>query len=280
MFDNKSTDETARVAAEAGATVVASPRQGKGHVVQHMFRVVVADLYVMADGDGTYPAAAAPALVAALEDSGADMVVGVRLAQHDRGAFRVLHGFGNRMISGLISRLFAAPVTDVLSGYRVFSRAFIRRLYLRSGDFEIETEITLQAIVRNAAIVEYPIHYGTRPAGSESKLNTFTDGWQVFGSIFLIFKDYKPLLFFSWLSVLCCGLGLVAGWYPVMDYLETRFVSHVPLALLAAALEILAVLFFGIGLILNAITKFHLENQEAVGQMQRILDEGRDRDPR
>lgn len=272
VFDNNSTDDTAGLAREAGATVVQSPRQGKGNVIQHMFRTVEADLYVMADGDATYPADRAPALIDALDAAGADMVVGARLQDFERGAFRVLHGFGNNLISGLISVLFEARVTDVLSGFRVFDRQFVRRMHLRSTGFEIETEMTLQAIVKSALIVEVPIHYGSRPEGSVSKLNTFTDGWHVLRSIFLIFKDYKPLVFFSALSGLCLVLGLWAGWYPVSDYLETRFVSHVPLALLAAALEILAVLFLGIGLILNAITKFHLETQDVVGNLHRLLD--------
>ncbi|RKZ11632.1 glycosyl transferase [bacterium] len=276
VFDNNSTDRTAALAEEAGAVVVPSPRQGKGHVIAHMFRSVDADIYIMADGDDTYPADRAVELIEALESSGADMVVGARLTSFEKGSFRLLHGIGNRVISGLISLLFATKVSDVLSGYRVFSRDFVQRLYLRSPGFEIETEMTLQAIVKDAVIREVPIHYGKRPEGSRSKLNTFSDGWQVLRSIFLIFKDYQPLAFFTVASALCFVLGLVAGWYPIADYVQTRYVSHVPLALLAAALEILAVLFLGIGLILNAITKFHIENQEVVASLHRRLDRSRD----
>jgi glycosyltransferase involved in cell wall biosynthesis len=273
VFDNNSSDRTAEVAAEAGAVVVPSPRQGKGNVVQHMFRVVDADLFLMADGDDTYPAGHARELLEAVASGGADMAVGARLTHHDDAAFRPLHGVGNNMISGLIARLFKTRVTDVLTGYRAFHRHFVRTLYLRSGGFEIETEMTLQAIVKNHTIREIPIHYGSRPEGSISKLNTFSDGIHVVKSIFLIFKDYEPLAFFSVLAGICFVLGLAAGWFPINDFVETRFVSHVPLALLAAALEILAVLFFGIGLILNAITKFHIENQELIGSVHRRIDE-------
>lgn len=211
----------------------------------------------------------APGMVVLLEESNADMVVGTRLEVHDRRAFPTWHAFGNRMISKLISTLFSSTVTDVLSGYRALSRDLVRSIYLRSQGFDIETELTLQTLVRGHTIVETPIRYGTRPAGSTSKLSTWSDGWRILRLMLLIFRDYKPLVFFSALSALCFVLGLVFGWQPVADYLQTRFVSHVPLALLAAALEILAVLFLGIGLILDAITRFHVENQE---RMREVLE--------
>jgi len=261
VFDNNSHDGTADVATRAGAIVIASPRRGKGNVVQHMLRAVKADILVMADGDGTYPAANATELIQVLRASGADMVVGTRLRDHKKGSFRPLHGAGNRLISRMVSVLFATRLTDVLSGYRVLDGGFARGLRLESSGFEIETEMTLQTLVQGGLIREVSIPYGERPAGSYSKLNTFSDGALVFRVVFLIFKDYRPLLFFSGVSAVCFVLGLLAGWYPIHDYMETRFVSHTPLALLAAALEVLAVLFLGIGLILNAITKFHLETQ-------------------
>ena len=272
VFDNNSTDRTAELARQAGAIVVKSPRQGKGHVVRHMFETVDADLLVMADGDDTYPAEAAPDLLRALTDSGADMVVGMRLSRFDDRAFRRLHEFGNKLISGTISLLFRARITDVLSGYRVFTREFVRSLYLRSGGFAVETELTLQALVKESVIREVPVHYRSRPEGSVSKLNTFADGLHIFRAIFLIFKDYKPLAFFSLLAAVTFVLGLVAGWFPVRDYLQTRYVSHVPLAMLAAALEILAVLFLGIGLILHAVTRFHVETQSVAKRLLRAIE--------
>lgn len=276
VFDNCSTDATAQVAAAAGATVVESPRLGKGNVVQHMFRAVDADLYVMADGDDTYPAAAAPSLIRALEEANAAMVVGTRLQEHGAGAFRILHKLGNKVISSLISLLFATRITDALSGYRILRRDLVRRMHLKSTGFEIETEMTLQAALRNARILEIPVPYASRPPGSVSKLNTFTDGSHILKLILLIFKDYKPIVFFSILASICFLLGLVAGWYPVSDYIETRYVSHVPLALLAAALELLAALFWGIGLVLGAITRFHFESRDAVDEVRWMLADKND----
>jgi len=267
VFDNNSDDATARVAAEAGAIVVNSPRQGKGYVLRHMFETVDAEVYVVADGDDTYPANMAGELIKTLRDSNADMIVGTRLRDHKKGSFRALHEIGNKIISRLIAILFSSPVTDILSGYRVFGQHFVRTLYLRSGGFEIETEMTLQALIRNRVIKEVPIPYGERPPGSYSKLNTFSDGALVFKGIFLIFKDYKPLVFFSWISGLCFVAGLIAGWYPIADYARTQYVSHIPLALLAAALEILAALFLGIGLILNAVRTYHMESQDLLDNL-------------
>jgi glycosyltransferase involved in cell wall biosynthesis len=278
VFDNNSSDNTTAIAREAGAIVFQSPKRGKGNVVQHMFRIIDADIYVMADGDDTYPADMAGELIRVLDEADAGMVVGTRLKNHERGAFRASHEFGNKLISKLIALLFSSSVTDVLSGYRVFRESFVRTLHLRSGGFEIETEITLQAIVKNLVIKEVPIRYADRRAGSISKVNTFSDGLQVLKSVFLIFKDYKPLVFFSCMSILCFVLGLVAGWYPIVDYLTTRYVSHVPLALLAAAFEILAVMFLGIGLILNAIKRFHVESQELVGNLYKLISRRRERD--
>jgi glycosyltransferase involved in cell wall biosynthesis len=277
VFDNNSKDDTAAKAEAAGAVVIQSPIQGKGHVVKHMFRVIDADIYVMADGDDTYPADMVGKLIQVLVESQADMVVGTRLVDHDKKAFRPSHMFGNKLISKLVSALFSSSITDALSGYRVFARHFIRTLFLETGGFEIETEITLQAIMKKSIIKEVPIRYASRPPGSISKLNTLSDGLHVLRSMFLIFKHYKPLVFFLSISFLCFGLGLAAGWYPITDYLNTRYVSHVPLALLAAALEILAVLFLGIGLILNAIRKFHAETQEMVGNVYRLVTRDRNR---
>jgi glycosyltransferase involved in cell wall biosynthesis len=277
VFDNNSNDDTARVARAAGAVVVPSPKQGKGHVVRHMFASVDAEIYVMADGDDTYPASASPELIQALKTTNADMVVGTRLQNYEPRSFRALHEFGNKLVSKLISVLFSASVTDVLSGYRVFGRPLVRTLYLQAGGFEIETEITLQALVKKRVIREVPVHYGRRPPGSYSKLNTWSDGILVLRSVFLIFRDYKPLAFFSIVSAVCFVLGLIAGWFPIKDYVEIRYVNHVPLALLAAALEVLAVLFLGIGLILNAIKRFHMENQELIAGIFKRVDRERDR---
>ncbi len=268
VYDNASSDATAQLASEAGAVVRPSPRRGKGNVVRHMFRDIDAEVYLLVDGDDTYPAEMAAGMIALLQQTNSDMVVGTRLEGHARSAFPALHAFGNRMISRLIATLFSSRVTDVLSGYRALTGDLVRSIHLRSQGFDIETELTLQTLVRGHTICETPIRYGARPKGSASKLNTWSDGLRILRLMLLVFRDYKPLVFFSSLSALCFVLGLIFGWQPIADYLQTRFVSHVPLALLAAALEILAGLFLGIGLILDAITRFHLESQE---RMQKIL---------
>jgi len=268
VYDNASSDRTAQLAAEAGAVVRPFPRRGKGNVVRRMFKDIDAGVYLLVDGDDTYPADMAASMLELLGQTNADMVVGTRLQGHDRSAFPTLHSFGNRMISGLISTLFSSRVTDVLSGYRALTRDLVRSVYLRSQGFDIEAELTLQTLVRGHTIRETPIRYGARPEGSASKLNTWSDGLRILRLMLLIFRDYKPLVFFVGLSALSFILGLSFGWRPIEDYLQTRFVSHVPLALLATALEILAGLFLGIGLILDAITRFHLENQ---ARMQEIL---------
>lgn len=269
VFDNNSTDQTALLASQAGATVVRSPQPGKGNVVRHMFATVEADVYLMVDGDDTYPAKEAGKLIDALEENRADMVVGMRLSTYDARAFRRMHKFGNRSIAKLISLLFSQKVTDVLSGYRIFSRDFVEIAHLKSEGFEIETEMTLQALLKKLVIKEVPISYSERPEGSVSKLNTFLDGIGILKAIVLIFKDYKPLVFFSLLSAVCFIGGLIAGWYPIKDYLTERYVEHVPLAILAASLEIMAVVLLGIGIILDTVAKYYIETQQLLRKLLR-----------
>ena len=259
VYDNNSTDKTSVLAREAGAFVRSVPVQGKGNVVRQMFNEVDAEICVMVDGDDTYPAAAAPELIAELRKTGADMVVGVRMASFSAGSFRRFHQVGNRVVAGLISRLFSFKVTDVLSGYRVFSRAFVKTVPLVSRGFEIETEITLQALAKGFAIRELPVAYRRRPDGSQSKLDTWSDGFLVIRSIVMIFKDYKPLLFFSLLSGLLLLMTLVAGLAPIVDYVQTRYVKRVPLAILATGTGILSALSLTIGLILHTISRYHNE---------------------
>lgn len=268
VYDNNSTDGTGTLAAAAGAVVVSAPRQGKGHVVQQMFLEIDAEVYIMADGDDTYPAADAPRLIEALLDTDAHMVVGVRLEDFHHTAFRRFHQFGNHLVATLISTLFRSRVTDVLSGYRAFSPAFVKTVPLVSGGFGIETEMTLSALAKGFVIREVPIQYGTRPAGSESKLNTYSDGAVVLSAILMLFKDYKPLAFFGTVSAGLVALTLLAGWLPVWDYVTDGYVYHVPLAILAAALGILAALSAGVGLVLSTIARYQ---QETYVLLQRML---------
>ena len=260
VFDNNSTDDTAGIAERHGATVVRAPRLGKGNVVKQMFDQVEAEVYVMVDGDDTYPADAAREMIAAFRKGGVDMLVGVRQAAAEELAYRRFHRFGNRLVAALISRLFSIRVTDVMSGYRVFSKEFVKSVPLQSEGFEIETEMTLQAAAKDFVVRELPVHYGHRPAGSFSKLNTYSDGFLVLKVIFIIFKDYKPLVFFTGLSALLLLITIITGVRSIQDYIETGQVYHLPSAVLAVGTGILAALSFSIGLILDTISKYHNEN--------------------
>lgn len=262
VFDNNSTDGTTEAAREAGAEVIISPFQGKGNVVRHMFHSVDADVYILVDGDDTYPVDSSGKMLEVFQRDRVDMVVGTRFEKNEKGSLRLLHRLGNRLISTLISRLFKARVTDVFSGFRILSRRFVENVYLKSNRFEVETEMTLQALMKHFTVAEVPVPYRCRPKGSHSKLNTFTDGISTIKALLFIFKDYKPFAFFTFFALLFFILGLIAGWFPIQDYLLYRYVYRVPLAILAVALEIIAVVLFGVGLILDTITNLHLENQE------------------
>lgn len=262
VFDNNSTDGTAALAAEAGARVVRSPLQGKGNVVRHMFEVVDADWCLMADGDDTYPADEAPRLLAAARAAAADMLVGVRLEHFREHSFRRFHKLGNRIISGLITRMFGVKVTDALSGYRVFSRAFVSCVPITTSGFEVETELTLHAITKKFTFVEAPIDYGVRPEGSTSKLDTYRDGALIVSTIVLLFRDYKPLPFFSAIAGLFVLASLAAGSLPVIEYYRTGLVPHFPRAILAASLALCGLLSLAIGIILATSNKYFRENFE------------------
>ena len=262
VFDNGSTDRTAEVARQAGATVVFSPRRGKGNVIRHMANAVNADVYMLVDGDSTYPAAAAGELLRQFHAHGVDMLVATRLESHDGEAFRLFHKLGNRLIARIISALFSTSVSDVLSGYRVLSADFVRVLHVRSEKFEIEAELTLQALAKGFTIREVPVAYGSRPAGSRSKLNTWSDGFLILKCIALLFKDYKPFVFFTWVAALLALASLASGSAPVIDFYRYGLVLHIPRAILAAGLGTLATICFGVGLLLDSIARYHLETVE------------------
>ncbi|MEO1934923.1 MAG: hypothetical protein ABGX04_09095, partial [Myxococcales bacterium] len=221
-----------------------------------------ADIYILVDGDDTYQAAAAPGMIEELENEQLDMLVGIRLGEYKDGAFRRFHLFGNTVISGLISVFFRRKLKDVLSGYRILSRDFVEIVPIRARGFEVETEMTLQALSKRLRVGETAVLYGSRPPGSISKLDTFSDGTLILRSIIMLLRDYRPLVFFSGLSVLFGLTALVAGIAPVQDYIETRYVLHVPRAILASGLAILSLLSFAAGLILDTISRFHQETLE------------------
>ncbi len=269
VFDNGSTDDSAEIAREAGATVVRSPLRGKGNVVRHISDVIEADICVLVDGDGTYPADMAPAMIERLRREGLDMLVGTRLVGYEAGAFRPFHHLGNRLISGLIGLLFRVRVTDVLSGYRVVTRDLLRIVRLRTPGFEVETELTLQALAKRMAVAEMPVPYGSRPPGSESKLSTWSDGFLVLRCITLLFKDYKPFVFFTLVALLLAVASLISGSAPIRDFVQSGYVYHVPRAILAAALGTLSIIAFTAGLILDTIARLHQESIELWKQQVR-----------
>lgn len=255
VFDNNSSDGTQAQALAADATVHFVACQGKGWVVRSMFRDVDADLYIMADGDDTYPADRVRELMSPVLSGSADMVVGTRLQDYDDHAFRRLHKFGNNLVLRSINTLFGSKLSDVLSGYRVFSRRFVKTMPVLSHGFEIETELTLHALEHGLAIKEITIPYGKRPDGSFSKLNTFSDGWRVLRTILWIFKDYKPLLFFGALSGVFLLLGVIFGGIVVSEFFATAKVTHPSTAVLAATLCTFSVLSLMIGLILDTVNR-------------------------
>lgn len=270
VYDNNSSDDTGRIAAEHGAIVRMERRQGKGNVVRQMLRDIDADYYVMVDGDDTYPAEAAPALLAPLITDDADMSVGDRLSNGTYGQEndRVFHGFGNDLVRILIKWLYGFEFSDVMTGYRAFNAVFAKTIPVLSPGFEIETELSIHAVDKRWRITEVPVDYRDRPQGSESKLNTFSDGFKVLLMIASLFKDYRPLALFSWISLAFCVLGLVAGVPVIAEFAQTGFVPRLPSALLAVALVFVGILALACGLILDTVVKgtrkqYELEVTEA-----------------
>lgn len=257
VYDNNSTDDTARIAAEHGAEVRFEPRQGKGNVVRQMLRDIDADYYLMADGDDTYPAEFAPALLAPLMSGQADTVVGDRLSNGTYGDQnkRAFHGFGNDLVRNLINALYGFRYNDIMTGYRSFTRVFAETLPVLSPGFQIETELSIHAADKRWRIAQVPIEYRDRPEGSVSKLNTFSDGLKVLGMILSLFKDYKPLGFFSLAAAVFFVAGIALGVPVVIEFLDTGLVERLPTALLAVSLCCLGALLFVCGLILDTVVK-------------------------
>ncbi len=257
VYDNNSTDKTAEIAQAAGAEIRTVRRRGKGYVVRRIFNERDDDLVILVDGDSTYPAEAIMDLLEHQFKTPRGMVVGSREHKAAAGAFRPLHSLGNHLISWLVGRSFNYPVDDVLSGYRVLPRAIYKSLVLNSEAFDIETELTLQVLALKHPIVEVLTSYRSRPKDSHSKLNTWGDGLLILRTIALLVRYYRPLFFFNIMSFIFVLLGLAAGSVPILDYIKFQYVYHVPLALLAASLEIVAVIFFAVGLILDSIRYYH-----------------------
>lgn len=254
VYDNNSRDRTCEVAAAAGAVVRRERMQGKGAVVRRMFADVDADVYVMADGDATYDAAAAPALVERLIAEQCDMVVGSRIHEAAE-AYRRGHQFGNALLTGMLARLFGRSFTDILSGYRVFSRRFVKSFPSLSAGFEIETEISVHALELKMPVAEVETRYFARPEGSTSKLSTYGDGWRILRTILQLYRIERPLLFFGAVGTLLGLLALVLAAPVLVTYWQTGLVPRLPTAILAMGLVILAFLNGFAGLILDTVVR-------------------------
>jgi glycosyltransferase involved in cell wall biosynthesis len=254
VYDNNSRDRTVEVAREAGAIVRTERIQGKGAVVRRMFADIDADIYVMADGDATYDAAAAPALVARLRDEQCDMVVGSRVHRESE-AYRRGHVMGNRMMTGLLARLFGRSFTDIFSGYRIFSRRFVKSFPVLSVGFEIETEISVHALELKMPTAEMETAYGARLEGSHSKLSTYGDGFRILRTIATLYRVERPLWFFGGIAGLLAAVALLLALPLALTYAQTGLVPRFPTAILVTGLMILAALSFFAGLILDTVVR-------------------------
>jgi hypothetical protein len=272
VFDNNSTDATVARAREACANVFFERRQGKGFVVQSMFRRVDADVYVMVDGDGTYPAQAVHDLVSPVLRGEADMVVGSRLHATSSSHFRFLNRVGNRIFLGLLNAIFGVTFTDLLSGYRAFSRRLVRGLPLTGGGFEIETELTVKALQRGFVITEVVVDLGPRPQGSLSKIRVLHDGALILTTLLSLARDYKPLTFFGCVGLALVAASLVPGVTCLRGYLESGDVAHPIQALVALALAVTGVMVGLLGLVLHTVAR---RFQELDASVQAFADEVR-----
>ena len=258
VLDNASTDNTSEIARAHGAEVVSEPRKGKGYAVQRLFSLTESDYLIMVDGDDTYPAEEALKLIAAVEREGGDTIVG-RRTSNEQAAFKTAHTWANLALCWIIETIFSARCGDLFSGYRLFTRAFYRNVPMLAKGFEVETELAVQTIDKGFVQRDVDISFRSRPEGSFSKLNTFSDGFRVLRVIINVVKDFRPMLFFSQIALIFFICSMVAGAFPIMDYVRIRYVIHVPLAILATGLDMLAALALVCGFILDTIVRYDRE---------------------
>lgn len=261
VYDNNSTDNTVEEARRAGAVVRGEPRQGKGHVIRRMFADIEADIYVMADGDGTYDAGAAPELVTKLRDENLDMVVGARQAVEGQETYRRGHRFGNRLLTGAVRMIFGHGFADMLSGYRVLSRRFVKSFPALSTGFQIETEITVHALSLTLPCAEVQTRYFERAAGTQSKLSTYRDGALILSFIMLLFKEIRPFLFFTVIAVLLALLSIGLGLPVILEFFQTGLVPRLPTAVLSASIMLMSVLSFLCGIVLDSLGRGRIEQK-------------------
>ncbi len=254
VYDNNSTDGTVALARAAGAVVRTEPLQGKGHVVRRMFADVEADVYILVDGDDTYDAKAAPDMTRMLQERQLDMVSAARDTP-ERSAYRLGHRFGNALLTGIVRRVFGSGISDLLSGYRVFSRRFVKSFPALASGFETETEFTIHALALHMPVAEMRASYRSRPIGSKSKLNTIADGFRILREILMLIEQERPLGFFAFIMAIFLGTALAFGLPVVIAFAHTGLVDRLPTAVLAASLVLLAFLSLGCGLVLDAIAR-------------------------
>lgn len=264
VYDNNSKDKTAQIAIENGAIVRHEYRQGKGNVVRTMFRDVDADIYVMVDGDDTYPAEFVHQLIEPVKNGEADMAIGDRLSNgtYQEENKRHFHEFGNNLVKKAINILFKTDLKDIMTGYRVFSKMFVKNMPVMTPKFEIETEMSLYALDKKYIIKEIPIIYRDRPEGSVSKLNTVSDGIKVVKTIMNMFKNYRPLQFFTLIAIVLFLIGLAIGIPVIVEFLKTQYITKMPSAVLATGIMILSVIIGQCGVILHTVVKQHREAYE------------------
>jgi len=270
VFDNNSTDKSKHIAKKSGAIIFDEFSQGKGNVIRSMFRLIEADIFIMIDADNTYPADQVKSLMQPIIDKKADMVVGDRLSSGKYASenTRLFHNFGNNLVRLLINTLFKSSLKDIMSGYRVFSRNFVKNIPISSQGFEVETEMTLHALDKKFRITEIPINYRDRPLGSYSKLNTVSDGLKVLKTIFVVFKDFRPLLFFSIISLIFFFSSFFIGLPVINEFIETGLILKIPSAILATGLMLVSVLSLFSGFILDSIAKQRRDTSEILLKRQ------------
>ena len=272
VFDNGSTDGTVETAQAAGALVMREPRRGKGYAVQAIFQNVDADVYLLVDGDDTYPAERVRSLLAPVLNGEADMVVGSRTLPASRSDFRPLNLLGNRLYQHVINLIFGTRLTDILSGYRCLSARLVQGVPIAVTGFEVEAELTIKALERGYRIIEVPVDLRARPAGSHSKLRLAPDGLRILWTILSLFRDYKPLTFFGVLGLATLALALVPGLVAVVGYVRTGLVLHFPSAILAVGLVLTGMLMLVVGLILHTVNR---RFQELAYYLRRLLEQTR-----
>ena len=272
VYDNNSSDGTDEIARNAGAIVRYETKQGKGNVIRTMFREIDADCYLMVDGDDTYPAESAREMCNYVLENNVDMVIGDRLSStYFKENKRPFHNFGNKLVKNLINKIFKSNIVDIMTGYRAFSYNFAKTFPILSKGFEIETEMTIHAIDKNFTLKEIPVQYRDRPEGSESKLNTVSDGVKVIKTIATLFKDYKPSLFFNIVSALVLIISLILAVPVFVEYFQTGLVPRFPTLIVAGILLVISLLLFAVGLILQVIVKKHKQLFEILLNQTQIM---------